>query len=401
MSVETAPPAPETAAPARRSPVRGILIGIAIGIVFVLVAVVVYAVTRPQEREADYLSPTSGSPAGSRALVNVLRDQGVDVETATTLAEVRALDADPQQTTLFVFDYYFVLGAAQRQELFELADRLVVLEPYDDELTDYAPGVVLGEGADIQGPLLETDCDLPAAVQAEAVDAWATSYDVSEAENAVDGCFATGDDEFAVLQTRTRGADVTIVGVSGAFTNGDILEAGNAAFALNLLGERETLVWYRPDLSELDAGDIPTAANRTAPWLTPLIVLTLLAGLAAAIWRGRRLGPLVTERLPVVVRSNETMEGRARLYERAGARGHALDALRIGSITRLASLAGLPRRASVDEVIAAVAALTGRDRDAVTSLLVRRIPLTDSQLVALSDELLVLETDLAAVVRGR
>ncbi len=400
MTIQTAPPPPAAVAE-RRSPVRGILLGIAIGVVFVLVAIAVYAVTRPQEREADYLSPTSGSPAGSRALVAVLRDQGVDVQEATTLRDVRGLIDDPAATTLLVFDLRLVLGSDQRNELLDLADRVVVMEPWDDELADFAPGVVLGEGADILGSVLETDCELPAAAKAQAVDAWATSYDVSGARNAVEGCFATGSDEFAVLQTRTRGTEVTIVGVSGAFTNGDILDAGNAAFALNLLGERETLVWYRPDLSELEAGDIPTAANRTAPWLTPLILLALLAGLAAAIWRGRRLGPLVTERLPVIVRSNETMQGRARLYERGSARAHALDALRIGSVARLASLCGLPRRATVDEVVGSVSALTGRDREAVASLLVHRIPLTDSQLVELSDELLVLETDLARLVRGR
>ena len=68
---------------------------------------------------------------------------------------------------------------------------------------------------------------------------------------------------------------------------------------------------------------------------------------------------------------------------------------------RLASLCGLPRRASVDEVVGTVAALTGRDRDAVAALLVTRTPTSDSALVALSDELLLLETDLARIVRGR
>ncbi len=400
MSVESAP-APPAADAGRRSPARGILLGVAIGVVFLLVAVAVYAVTRPQEREVDYLSPTSGSPAGSRALVAVLRDQGVEVETATTLREVRELDADPSQTTLLVFDYYFVLGSDQRRELLRLADRVVVMEPWDDELADFAPGVVLGEDAGILGSRFETDCDLPAAVRAEAVESWAASYDVSGAQQAVDGCFATGDDEYAVVSTRTGGADVVVVGVTAAFTNRDILDAGNAAFALNLLGERETLVWYRPDLSELDAGDIPTAANRTAPWLTPLIILALAVGLAAAVWRGRRLGPLVTERLPVVVRSNETMEGRARLYERAGARTHALDSLRTGAIARLASRCGLPRRANVDEVVSAVAALTGRERAAVDGILVHRVPATDAELVALSDDLLDLERDLARRARER
>ena len=116
---------------------------------------------------------------------------------------------------------------------------------------------------------------------------------------------------------------------------------------------------------------------------------------------GRRLGPLVAEKLPVIVRSNETMEGRARLYERAGAREHALDALRVGTITRLATTCGLPRRSTVDEVIAAVAALTGRERDAVADLLIDRIPTGDAELVKLSDDLLVLEADTTRAARGR
>jgi len=384
-----------------RGRARGILIGVAAALVVVVVTALAYVVTRPEERAPDYLSPTSGGPSGSRALVEVLRDRGVDVETASTLAQVRALDADPAATTLVLYDGYLVLGAEQRREVLRLADRVVVIEPYDDELADYAPGVGLGVGADLFGSRLETDCELPAAVRARAVDAFAIPYDVSEAENAVEGCFGTGDDEYAVVHTRTAGAEVTIVGIGDAFTNGRVLAAGNAAFALNLLGADETLVWYRPSLAELDEGDIPTAANRTAPWLTPLIILAIAAGVAAAVWRGRRLGPLVAERLPVVVRSTETMEGRARLYERAAAREHALDALRIGAVQRLARVCGLPRRASVDDVIDAVAALTGRDRDEIVDLLLDRVPDSDAALVRLSDDLLDLESDAARAARGR
>jgi hypothetical protein len=397
MSV-TAPPAPPRSAPPRRM-ARGVIIGIAIGLVFVIVAVLVYSVTRPREREADLLSPTSGSPDGSRALVNVLRDQGVDVEPATTLAEVRAVDADPAATTLVLYDAYVVLGREQHRELLRVADRIVVLDAVDTQLADFAPGVVYDSNG--FGDTFRVDCDLPAAEQAEEVSGWPYLYDIGDAESAVTGCFETADGLYPVVHTRTSGADVTIAGISSAFTNGRILDAGNAAFALNLLGEHETLIWYRPDLSELDSGEIPTAVSLTPPWVTPLVLLVLLLGLAAAIWRGRRLGPLVTERLPVVVRANETMEGRARLYERAGSREHALDALRIGSLARLATLCGLPRRATFDEVIDAVAALTGRSRDNLSDLLVDRIPGSDGDLVELSDDLLLLEAELTRIVRGR
>jgi hypothetical protein len=398
MSVAAPPTPPRPAAPPRR-PLRGVLIGVGIAVVFVLVAVVVYAVTRPQEREADYLSPASGSPAGSRAVVNVLRDQGVDVEEATTLTEVRAVDSDPAETTLVLYDYYLVLGSDQRRELFEIADRIVVLDALDNELDDFAPGVIYA--GDDFGTTFAADCDLPAAGKAQAIAGPSLLYDIADADAEVTGCFDAGDGLYSVVHTQTRGSAVTIVGMSRAFTNGEILDAGNAAFALNLLGEHETLIWYRPDLSELDSGEIPTAVNLTPPWVTPLVLLFLLFGLAAAIWRGRRLGPLVAERLPVVVRANETMEGRARLYERAGAREHALDSLRIGAIARLARSCGLPRRATVDEVIDTVAALTGRDREALDDLLVDRIPGHDGSLVELSDELLLLEAEVTRIVRGR
>jgi hypothetical protein len=397
MSV-TAPPAPPHSAPPRRL-LRGVVIGIAIGLVFVIVAVIVFAVTRPREREIDFLSPTSGSPDGARAVVNVLRDQGVDVEPATTLAEVRAVDSDPAATTLLLYDAYLVLGEDQHRELLRLADRVVVLDAVDTELDVFAPGVIYDSNG--FGQTFRADCDLPAAQKAETVAGSPYLYDSGEADNDVTGCFETGDGLHAVVDTRTSGADVTIVGISQVFTNSRILDAGNAAFALNLVGEHETLIWYRPDLSELDSGEIPTAVGLTPPWVTPLILLVLLFGLAAAIWRGRRLGALVTERLPVVVRANETMEGRARLYERAGSREHALDSLRIGAISRLAKLSGLPRRATFDEVIDAVAALTGRSRDDLSALLVDRIPGSDGDLVELSDDLLLLEAELTRIVRGR
>lgn len=386
-----------SARPVRR--IGRVLLGIALAGALVLVIVVVLAVTRTPERPTDYLAPTSGGPSGTRALVNVLADEGVDVRLAETLAEVRAVDSEPTATTLVLFDAFLVLGTAQHEELLRLADHVVVLEPYDPELADLAPGVEL-VGYGPSGPV-PTDCGLPAAQRAERVDARGYLYDVSAAEAPVIGCFADGDDRYTVVDTETAGTRVTLVGIGPAFTNGEILAAGNAAFALNLLGERETLIWYSPGPGELQDGDIPSPVSLTPDWLTPLLVLLAVAGLAAAIWRGRRLGALVAEKLPVVVRANETIEGRARLYERAGARAHALDALRIGATARLARLAGLPRRATVPEIVDAVAALAGRDRAAVAELLVGRAPATDAELVRLSDDLLRLEADVARVVRGR
>ncbi|MEO8529206.1 MAG: DUF4350 domain-containing protein [Pseudolysinimonas sp.] len=375
------------------------MIGIVALVVVAIVAIVVFAVTRPPARGDDYLSPTSGSPDGARALVHVLGNQGVRVTSATTLAEVRDATADPDTTTIVVYDYYELLGSQQRQMLLHQAHRVVVLDPFDDELADYAPGVVL-ESNGTYGRI-PTDCTLFAAKQARAVTISSYGYDVSNAKNDVVGCYQYAADTYAAIQTTTQGDQVTIVGFSGAFTNGSILESGNAAFALNILGEVPNLIWYLPDYSDYDAGNGSVSAQSlTPPWLTPLLILGGVLLLAVAFWRARRFGPLVAEKLPVIVRSNETMEGRARLYERAGARGHALDSLRIGTIARLAIVCGLPRRSSVDEVVDTVAALVRRPRAEVAGLLIGAVPPTDAALVQLSDELLRLEAEVTKIARS-
>ena len=174
-----------------------------------------------------------------------------------------------------------------------------------------------------------------------------------------------------------------------------------AALALGLLGENPRLVWYQPDIDDYAFESDGTLASRQADWYLPLVVLLLLVGVAAALWKGRRMGPVVVENLPVEVRSSETMEGRARLYERGGARDHALDTLRTATVARLARTIGLSRTASSDEVITACAAVTGRDRAGLDALLRTAGAVDDRAFVHLSDELLRLERELARDVTPR
>jgi membrane protein implicated in regulation of membrane protease activity len=210
------------------------------------------------------------------------------------------------------------------------------------------------------------------------------------------GCLGT-DGVYSLVRIPGQDHTVAVLGSTTVLTNQSIVLRGNAALALGLFGSTTHLVWYRPSLADapvvLADGSIPTP-----PWVQLAIALAFLVLLATIIWRARRLGPIVVEKLPVTVRSSETLEGRARLYQRASARGHALDALRIGSIARLATLCGLPALATLDEVVGAVAALTSRDANLLRALLVDDIPTTDRQLVHLSDELSRLEDDVARAV---
>jgi hypothetical protein len=204
---------------------------------------------------------------------------------------------------------------------------------------------------------------------------------------------------FSLVQLNHDGVELTILGLTQALSNERVADSGNAALALNLLGAHPTLVWYIPTLSDVPDGGPETLGDLTPPWVTPVMLLLALTAVAGAVWRGRRFGPLVIENLPVTVRSSETMLGRARLYERSSSRLRALDALRMGAVRRLAVLCGQPRSAPVDEVVSAVAAVTGAQRHIILNLLVDTVPATDADLVALSDALLVLERDVAVAVR--
>src|SRR5690606_10163416 len=115
--------------------------------------------------------------------------------------------------------------------------------------------------------------------------------------------------------------------------------------------------------------------------------LLLVAGAAAAIWRGRRFGPLVAERLPVTVRASETTEGRARLYAQSRDAVHAADQLRLGALARIGQLMGLGPAASATDIADAAAARAGVDRGSARRLLLDDIPAGDADLVALSLQL--------------
>jgi hypothetical protein len=112
------------------------------------------------------------------------------------------------------------------------------------------------------------------------------------------------------------------------------------------------------------------------------------------LWQGRRLGRLVTEPLPVVVRSAETTLGRAALYRRARARGRAAQVLRAAAGRRIAVRCGLPRTAAPQVVAAVAAEQSGRSTDEVANLLSGPDPRDDDELVRLARALDSLESTL-------
>lgn len=348
------------------------------------------------------LDPTNPRTSGSKALAEVLRDEGVDVDVATSLdAALERAGGRPGATTLVVSDPLEVLDGDAWRRLGAAATTTVLLAPGTTALDALAPGV--SPVGTLAGDALAPRCDLAFLERVGGVTAGGTAYAVEDdaaGTGEVTSCFPS-DDAHGLVEVVDGDRRTTVVGAVDALTNGTIAEQDDAAYALALLGRSDHLVWYLPAPGERDASGTDSLASLTPPWVTPAIVLLALTAVTAGVWRGRRLGPLVVERLPVVVRADETREGRARLYERAAARRHALDQLRIGTLGRLGRATGLSSSASLDDVVARVAPLVRADPAGLRHVLVDADPHDDAELVRLSDSLLDLERAVDEAVRPR
>jgi hypothetical protein len=230
---------------------------------------------------------------------------------------------------------------------------------------------------------VKPDCDLPEANRAGAVELGSTDTYENAGDADLTRCYGG-----ALVRYHADGRTVTVVGSADFMTNGGLLQEGNAALAMNLAGNRPRLIWYAPQRAEGESGTEGTTLTDLMPDAVTWIVWQLcLVVLLLAVWQGRRLGPLVAEKLPVVVRASETVEGRARLYRSRRARDRAAEALRTATLQRLSPRLGLGPNASPTAVLDAVAARYAGDATTVHHVLFGPAPSTDADLLHLAHAL--------------
>lgn len=393
--------------PTVRSRLRRASFWIGLVSVALVIAIVVMLAQGALRTASETLAPDNAAPSGGMAVAEVLRNEGVTVEKAGgyAVAELALERLGPGETTLFVVDPEGHLSGERLAALREGVAALVILAPTRQQLDAVAPmlrpgGIVASTEPDAEAVApLESGCGLRAAENAKRIQGAGLGYRIAGEQGTITGCFDGGDGLFAVVQVADESGSVTVIGIEAVFRNESVVDAGNAAFALTVLGSQKNLLWYLPSVR--DSGQpIPLTLEELTPnWYTPVVLLLLGVAVAIAFWRGRRLGPIVVENLPVTVPSSETMEGRARLYQASNARLHSLDALRIGTIGRIARNLGLSRDSDVDTVARAAANALDRPTETVHALLVGAEPSNDSELVRLSDELLRLESDITTATR--
>jgi uncharacterized protein DUF4350 len=405
-----------------------LLTPLAVALALITASIVLHSLAEPDTGDKHYLSPQTIDPdqdLSAEQLADMLRAKGITVKRETRSSDALVSTwALKGQVTLFIPtpkyvhpDYLWMLRRSPT------STRVVLVEPDASEVREAVP--VLGVGytrwaTRVAGP--GPACPLTTAGPAGVV---RTQYGAfKDAEQAPKVCYDHG-----LVAIDYMSVEFVLAGSADPFRGDRLAEHDNARLAVDLLSTKPTVVWLdlhavegkpktfsenpgqgqplpslqpgnertRPDASprpqssyvdqprEFEAG----SAEPDSPfpdWLLPLVLMLLLAFVALAFARGRRLGAPVTEPLPIDVRGAETALGRAKLYRRAKARGAALETLRIEARRRLA--AALKTGTDRVQLIDALAARTGHPRDWLETVLFGPEPEDDSGLESRTTELL-------------
>jgi len=341
----------------------------------------------PDERA---LSPRNAAPGGAMATAEILRAQGVDItEPGSFEQAVAMLEAKDGAATLLLYDRDGYLGEEQLRELRAASHRVVVVSPGRRTLRGLDDGLrnagVVPQGHEVTEPECGLDDPLAAGdISAGNGQLYAGSGEI---------CYRIGD---GGLYAASDDGRVVVLGSAALLSNDLLDERGNAALVLRSLGDSPELLWYLPGLGDVPQDRNPSTLDELAPpWVAFLGPWLLVVALFAVLWRGRRLGPLVFEPLPVVVKAAETAEGRARLYQDARAVERAAANLRAGTLVRLSRVFGLGPDAGVDALMDAISRKTGRAPAQLREILDHR-PDSQSGLVRWAQTLEQLEQEASA-----
>lgn len=357
-------------------------------LVVIVVAVWLLSLLLPTGDTEDF-GPNNPRPTGARAMAQVLGNNGVKIRYATTLPQ--ALNTAVPGSTVLVYSTSLDFAPEQVQTLLNTGADIVLVSP--------TPSMI--EGADLSiehGPYLQdsgaisAQCSAPGAAAAQEITTNGGGYIQKDGvfDSNLVQCFGS-DDSFHFAQVTRADQIISLFDDADAWSNRRILDAGNAALALHTLGKYDTLTWFAPThiplVLEGDDIVLPKQFALAAAILGIAVTLLILSSI-------RRFGPVVTERLPVIVQATETTRGRGRLYRSAGASGRAGAALRAATAARLAQRLGVPRSGAREALITAIAGATPHSSVYLEGLFYGPAPSTDADLVALAHSLSALESEI-------
>lgn len=350
--------------------------------------------------KATDLDPQSPKAFGAQALARVLGQHGVDVDVVRSVGALRDTAPAPGTTVLVDRPNDLPSGTAARAaRVAGPGSRLVLLAPTTATLR--AMGIDATSTVQWSDEPVRADCTSTIAHPDDELVGGSRGFRATAAAGSVTRCFASGASDGPaplVVIERPGRAEVVLLGWTRELDNGHITAHDTAGVAVRALGSTPRLVWYHPGPADL--AEAATAGRRglvLPAWLQPLAVVLGTGVALLALVRGRRLGRLVPEPLPVVVRAVETTESRGRLYRRAADRSRTAEILRRGTRARLGRSLGVARTADAGDVsdvgalVPAVSGSVGLAEPEVRALLAGPAPVTDADLTRLAQQLAELE----------
>ncbi len=324
------------------------------------------------------LTPRSEDPDSTLALRRYFENLGIVVSeraglpatggTLVLLADIRGVDeAQP------ILDW--VEGGGE----------LVVADPASEivGMVGASATTTLGFGGNVE---LASGCVTPAVVGVDRIVARATDIVLDADDPALVSCFPVGGG--ALVLTRAYGeGTVTLLGGASAFTNGLLRDADNAVFAAGIAGSAQEVV-FGPPATALPGSNglwdtLPDRARAA-------VLAIVLAAVAFALVRARRLGRPAIEEPITPIPGSELVRAAARMYRRARATTYAGSLMRQATVTRMSRRFGT---AGAHDLSGAVARASGLPRARIEEVLAGRDPRDD-------DELMTLGTDLEGLSAG-
>ena len=285
---------------------------------------------------------------GARALAQVLGDHGISVREVNAQ---QAASVDENTTLVVVFPARMTDSMAQAIE----TRTNVVYVGLEEEHGSHSPYLqgLRSQREYSSKTWLTPGCTSDIAGRTQHLQA--SDYVLSGPASGWQLCFSDDGKSYAYAERSDSDRFRALIPDSLRLRNRAITEGGNAALAINTIGRTPKVAWYSPTRS-----DTPTGTSQdgmpASPYLMPAFLMIIAACLLAGLARGRRLGPLTSERLPIEVPASETLIGKARLMRSQRAYEHAAQALRSSTASRIATTLGVAHTA---------------DREALTHALLR------------------------------
>jgi hypothetical protein len=319
------------------------------------------------------LMPRAESGESMLALRRFLAGSGVEVSEGGP--------PPPQGTFVVLHDLRTSEEARSLLDWAESGGRLVVADP--------ASAVVRLAGAEAGEPLglVGAQTREPACLAEEVIGVRRVVARASERTLRGDpfvSCFGG----LMVVRAHGRGSVVLLGGLT-AFTNEYLRSADNALFALRTLGRGPAVSFGTPTAPR--GAEAPLSVWAALPdGARVMIAAIVLAVVAFAAVRARRLGRPVIEEPITPIPASELVRATSRLYRRGRSLGYAARVMRESTRARMGRRFGV--EAGHDAFPAIAANATGMPPDRVEEALAGPEPSTDEELIRLGSLLAEVET---------